>query len=126
MNRTERRDATEPDDPITERAAEPMRDVSHTHPHAARGTVNRPFERGPVVAADGGERNAVPRTSEDERSESSGSKREAYDPEGEVDEENEAADRMKDVSHTPPHDDGESADRVFERGGEYRAVESEE
>ncbi|NHN58991.1 hypothetical protein G9466_07890 [Halorussus sp. JP-T4] len=87
-----------------------MRDVSHTHPHAARGTVNRPFERGPVVAADGGRREAVePEAAEEE-----------------VDEENEAADRMKDVSHTPPHDDGESADRVFERGGEYRTVESEE
>ena len=107
MNRTDRHDATQPDDPTTERASTPMRDVSHTHPHAARGTVNRPFERGPVVAADGGER-------------------EAYDAEEEVDEENETADRMKDVSHTPPHDDGESADRVFERGGEYRTVESEE
>lgn len=85
-----------------------MREVSHTHPYTDRGAINRPFERGPVVAADGGER-------------------EAY--EGDEDEgeraEDEPITKMKDVDHTPPRD-AESANRVFERGGKEEPVESEE
>ncbi|UPW00246.1 hypothetical protein M0R88_17260 [Halorussus gelatinilyticus] len=105
MNRhTQTRDDSTPTDDTDDET--PMRDVSHTHPHAARGTVNRPFQRGPVVAADGGER-------------------EAYDADArEEDDEESRADRMKDVAHTPPY--GEGADRVFERGGEREPVESEE
>ncbi|UPV74193.1 hypothetical protein M0R89_16845 [Halorussus limi] len=126
MTRPDRHTQTR-DDSTTDQTADdtPMRDVSHTHPHAARGTVNRPFQRGPVVAADGGERDAVSRTSEDERSESSESEREARDADArEEDDEESRADRMKDVAHTPPY--GEGADRVFERGGEREPVESEE
>ncbi|MFC7080463.1 hypothetical protein [Halorussus caseinilyticus] len=99
MTRTNRTDAP-PDDRTTDRRTTRMGDVSHTHPYAEQGALDRLFERGPVVAADGGER-------------------EAYDPE--EDDESER-DRMKDVNHTPPH--GEGADRVFERGGE-RVVSEE-
>jgi hypothetical protein len=137
MTRTNRHTQTPTDDQTTDKPSRggestPMGEVSHTHPHADRGTVNRPFQRGPIVAADGGERTAVSRTSEDEQGESSGSEREAVDPdaadarEAEDDEPGEAReeDRMKDVNHTPPH--GEGVDRVFERGGETDPVESEE
>lgn len=109
-----------------------MGEVSHTHPYADHGAVNRPFQRGPIVAADGGERNSVSRTSEEEQGGSSGSERESYDEEEakaddreEEDEEREGkGDRMKDVKHTPPH--GEGANPVFERGGKEGPVESEE
>nr|WP_135827253.1 hypothetical protein [Halorussus ruber] len=84
-----------------------MGEVSHTHPHTARGAINRPFQRGPVVAADGGEREAYDETEADAREE---------------DDEREG-DQMKDVNHTPPHGDG--ANPVFERGRE-EPVESEE
>lgn len=118
------RDSTS--DPITDT----MGEVSHKHPYTARGAINRPFERGPTVAADGGERNAVSRTSsgrrsdgserdavsrtsKDERSESFGSGKNAG---GEK--------QMKNVAHTPPH--GEGAKRVFHRGGEGEEEETEE
>nr|WP_128478460.1 hypothetical protein [Halorussus pelagicus] len=87
--------------------------VSHTHPHADRGTVNRPFQRGPIVAADGGRREARDDASEADAREEDDESREAS-----------GDDRMKDVEHTPPH--GEGVDRVFERGSETEAVESEE
>jgi len=111
-----------------------MRDVSHTHPYSDHGAVNRPFERGPVVAADGGERVGDSRTSNDERSESFGSEREhgereervAAGVEDEEDpEDDESNGKMRDVDHTPPRD-AESANRVFERGGKEEPVESEE
>ncbi|WP_321112736.1 hypothetical protein [Halorussus salinisoli] len=105
MNRTNRTD-----DPITDREPTTMGEVSHTHPHADRGTVNRPFERGPVVAADGGRREAYDADAREE--------------EQEEDDGDHEHDRMKDVNHTPPHGDG--VDRVFERGRENEAVESEE
>ncbi|WP_238398192.1 hypothetical protein [Halorussus salinus] len=112
MNRhtQSRDDPTGTDQNTDDGNSTPMGDVSHTHPHADRGTVNRPFQRGPVVAADGG-------------------RREARDAEAdadarEEDDERTDEDRMKDVAHTPPH--GEGADRVFERGGERDPVESEE
>ncbi|PSP54594.1 hypothetical protein BRC82_10085 [Halobacteriales archaeon QS_1_67_19] len=83
-----------------------MADVSHTHPHSARGAVNRPFERGPIVAADGGQRDPD-------------------EAEADGDEDEEAPnERMKDVDHTPPY--GEGVNRVFERGGKEEPVESEE
>ncbi|MDL5360580.1 hypothetical protein [Halalkalicoccus sp. NIPERK01] len=66
-----------------------MKDVDHTHPHDDR-SAGALFARGPIVVADGGERNAG----------------------------TERRDRMRDVDHTPPHDD-EGAKRVFERGEEY-------
>ncbi|WP_205427929.1 hypothetical protein [Halorussus sp. MSC15.2] len=103
MNRTDRHDPTT-DDP-TDRESTPMGEVSHTHPHADRGTVNRPFERGPIVAADGGERDA-------------------YDAAAREEDDEDDSDRMEDVNHTPPHGDG--VDRVFTRGNENEPVESEE
>ena len=131
MTRTDRRE-TPTDDPITDRESTPMRDVSHTHPYADRGTVNRPFERGPVVAADGGEVNEVNRASSEHRSD--GGKSNAYDAREEggerPSEENARPSdedaRMRDVNHTAPHGEGESVDRVFERGGAEEPVESEE
>ena len=105
-----------------------MGEVSHTHPYSDSGAINRPFQRGPIVAADGGERNSVSRTPQEERSESSGSEREAYDEDTSEESETEAderdGERMKDVNHTPPH--GASANPVFERGGTEEPVESEE
>jgi hypothetical protein len=90
-----------------------MGEVSHTHPYTARGAINRPFQRGPVVAADGGEREA-----------SDGEEAEAAADAREEDDEKRDGDRMKDVNHTPPH--GEGANPVFERGGREESVESEE
>ncbi len=83
-----------------------MRDVSHTHPYGDHGAVNRPFERGPIVVADGGERVDESESADDE-------------------ERSESPEKMKDVDHTPPRD-AESANRVFERGGAEEPVESEE
>ncbi|MFC4552489.1 MULTISPECIES: hypothetical protein [Halorussus] len=87
MNRTDRPDATR------ESTDRTMSDVNHTHPYTARGAINRPFERGPVVAADGGRPEAEPAGSA----------------------------TMEDVDHTPPY--GEGANRVFQRGAENEAVE---
>ncbi|WP_433633821.1 hypothetical protein [Halomicrococcus sp. NG-SE-24] len=106
-NGEERRSSTESADRRRRTDGETMADVSHTHPYADRGTVNRPFERGPTIAADGGRRGAAERPSnerasaEDADEESSG-----------VDDET-----MADVDHTPPGD-APSADGVFERGNE--------
>ncbi|WP_225741294.1 hypothetical protein [Halorussus halophilus] len=86
------RDSTGDRNPITNT----MGEVSHNHPYTARGAINRPFERGPVVAADGGRRDAG----------------------------HEKKHQMKDVDHTPPH--GEGAKRVFERGGEGEEDEETE
>ena len=97
-----------------------MRDVSHTHPFTDRGALNRIFERGTRVAADGGRR---------ERRESDARNPEEADEEPEADAEPEPGTatgrpRMKDVDHTPPH--GEGVERVFERGGKEEPVEAEE
>ena len=135
MNRANRRRETRTDRPTRTDDSTAMGEVSHTNPYADHGAVNRPFQRGPIVVADGGERNSVSRTSQAERSESSGSEREAHDedtseePETEADAREEEADerdgeRMKDVNHTPPH--GASANPVFERGGKGQPTESEE
>ncbi|WP_440008564.1 hypothetical protein [Halomicrococcus sp. SG-WS-1] len=87
---------------------ETMADVSHTHPYVDRGTVNRPFERGPTIAADGGRRGAAERPS-NERA-----------PGEDADEESSGVDdeTMADVDHTPPVG-APSADGVFERGNEH-------
>ena len=92
-----------------------MREVSHTHPYTDRGAINRPFERGPVVAADGGRREAY---DEDEKEAERAADDAARDEDGPIT-------KMKDVDHTPPRD-AESANRVFERGGTEEPVESEE
>ncbi|PSP82839.1 hypothetical protein BRC83_08485 [Halobacteriales archaeon QS_1_68_17] len=84
---------------MSDRKGEPMREVDHTHPYTRRTfgeTVA--FERGPAVAADGGEPDA--------------------DPSDRGDEGDEGDEKMRDVDHTPPEGDG--ANRVFERGTEGR------
>jgi hypothetical protein len=114
MNRTDRPPASRTDDEQTDRA---MRNVSHTHPYAEEGALDRLFERGQVVAADGGERNA--RDADEEPAERDADAREEGGEEA-TDEDK----QMKNVDHTPPHGDG--VDRVFERGGEHERAESEE
>jgi hypothetical protein len=69
---------------------QPMKDVSHTNPYTGE-TFSTVYQRGPAVA-DGGETDARAETADGEPEE------------------------MKDVDHTPPH--GESANDVWERGGE--------
>jgi len=116
QTRTDRPNRTDPQT-ATDRQSDDssptkMGEVSHTHPHTARGAINRPFQRGPVVAADGGEREAY----EGEEPEAAADAREEDDERD--------SDQMKDVNHTPPH--GEGANPVFERGGREEPVESEE
>ncbi|UTF55125.1 hypothetical protein [Natronosalvus rutilus] len=72
-----------------------MAETSHTNPYTGEST-GQLFSRGPIVAADGGEAEAVPDTDGD-------------DPSRETT-------PMKDVSHTPPRD-ADDANAVFERGG---------
>ena len=102
-NATDRRsDRSATDGPITNQT---MGDVSHTHPYTGRGAINRPFERGPVVAADGGDRGAYDEDEEDGEAERIT---------------DESTTKMKDIDHTPPRD-AESANRVFARGNERTA-----
>jgi len=103
------------DDSTTNRpaAGQTLADVSHTHPYGDHGAINRPFQRGPTVVADGGRRDAVDEeVEEDEQAEES--------------EDESSRTRLKDVDHTPPYSDGEEVDRVFERGGKEEPVASEE
>jgi len=88
-----------------------MRDVSQRNPAEPRpasdDVFGRMFQRGPSVAADGGEHGAT-------------AERDAENDEGaaDVDETPPVAEqRMKDVDQTPPDEDA-SANRVWERGGE--------
>ncbi|WP_254271439.1 hypothetical protein [Haloarcula marina] len=67
-----------------------MRDVDHTHPHT-NDTFGAAFQRGPAVAADGGNADA-----EDEA---------------------ETGETMEDVDHEAP---GEGVSRAYERGTEGR------
>ena len=85
---------------MTDTERRTMKEVDHTHPYddTSAGTL---FARGPIVVADGGERNVGSRTSEGERNAG-----------------HETTERMKDVDHTPP-DGEEGANRVFERGEEF-------
>jgi hypothetical protein len=120
MNRTDRHhgetrtddrptDSRPTDSRPTDTESTSMAEVSHSHPYADRDALKQLFERGPVVAADGGRRDAREENEEDEKDE-----REAEQPKP----------RMKDVNHEPPY--GEGVDRVFERGGKEEPVESEE
>ena len=73
-----------------------MADVSHTNPYTDEPFGEAcAFERGPAVAADGGERDAVEEDATDD------------------------AGTMADVDHEHPHD-GEGAAPAFERGMEGR------
>jgi len=69
-----------------------MRDVDHTHPHTNQ-TFGAAFQRGPAVAADGGEADA------------------------DTEEENDADASMSDVDHESP---GDGVNRAYERGTEGR------
>ena len=119
MTRTNRQTRPTRTDSTTDRTPTTMREVSHTNPHGDPSVTNRPFQRGPVVAADGGRRGA-----RDEEPDAEESRAE----ETHEDEESDDADAtpMRDVDHTPPYGDGEEVDRVFERGGSEEPVESEE
>ncbi|MDF9744087.1 hypothetical protein [Natrinema salsiterrestre] len=79
-----------------------MADVSHTNPYTGE-TAGRLFNRGPIVAADGGEPEA---TAADEN--------ESTDTDG----------KMRDVDHTPPKE-ADDANRVFERGTEHGRSDSD-
>jgi hypothetical protein len=82
---------------MTEDTNDTMADVDHTHPHTGRAFgEGQVFERGPVVAADGGDAGAVPDS-------------DATDEE-----------TMADVDHEHPHD-GDARTRTFERGNETAA-----
>ncbi len=65
-----------------------MGDIDHTNPYTDEPFVET-YRRGPVVAADGGERDAAEEETDDET--------------------------MADVPHTSPN---EGTNRTFERGGE--------
>jgi hypothetical protein len=102
---------------MTERT---LRDVDFRNPaapeHATRDVFDRMFQRGPEVAADGGEAGAAERREEDveaaEERQAEGAKP--------VEEQT-----MKDVDQTPPDEDA-SANRVWERGGEPSVDDEDE
>jgi hypothetical protein len=74
-----------------------MGEFSHTNPHTGKSFGDDfAFQRGPTVAADGGERDAVEETDE------------------------ESAQTMRDVDHEHPDDDAADANRVFQRGADGR------
>lgn len=85
MKRTEEHESTRETDGRT------MGEISHANPYTGE-TVGKLFNRGPIVAADGGKPNATPDADDED-----------------------AKRTMKHVSHTPPND-SEDANRVFERG----------
>ena len=78
---------------------ETMADVSHTNPYTGE-TAGRLFNRGPIVAADGGEPAATDSNGDGNEPESTDDR---------------STETMADVEHTPPKD-AEDANRVFERG----------
>ncbi|MFC3477246.1 hypothetical protein [Halobacterium litoreum] len=79
-----------------------MGDVSQRNPADPEHAVSRVFQRGPVVAADGGQR------VDDESDEENGEQ------------------KMKDVSQRNPEDEEATANRVWERGGEKPVPEEAE
>jgi len=88
-----------------------MGEFSHTNPHTGKSFGDDfAFQRGPTVAADGGERNAVSRPSSDQQSD--GGERDATDEETQT---------MRDVDHEHPDDDAADANRVFQRGNERQS-----
>jgi len=73
-----------------------MADVSHTNPYTGE-TAGRLFSRGPTVAADGGERDAVEPAATDRDRQTT---------------------TMRDVDHTPP-EGATGTNRAFERGRDH-------
>jgi hypothetical protein len=93
-----------------------MKAVDHTHPDTGRPFGEAVvYQRGPAVAADGGERE--PRRSAPH---SDGGARETEDErEADAEETDDTGEmRMEDVDHEPPNE--AEANRVFERGNEGR------
>ncbi|MGN8219225.1 hypothetical protein ACTG0T_12875 [Halococcus morrhuae DSM 1307] len=103
-----------------------MSTVDHTHPDTGRPFGDAVvYQRGPAVAADGGERTNGSRTSADVPSAESERERsgreEAADAESDASadtDESVDGERMKDVDHEPPTQ--AEPNRVFERGTEGR------
>ncbi|WP_435077831.1 hypothetical protein [Halococcus sp. AFM35] len=114
-----------------------MKAVDHTHPDTGRPFGEAVvYQRGPAVAADGGEPSETRRTSADGTSAGSERERSGRKPrrsaersdggtrgEDEREADPEETDdtgemRMKDVDHEPPNE--AEANRVFERGNEGR------
>jgi len=91
-------------------------DLSHTHPDTdeAFGAAMA-YKRGPIVAADGGERDSVDGDATGDEQEN-GADEADEEPRTEDDAGNE---RMRDVAHEPP--DGDEVNRVHQRGGEGRS-----
>ncbi|RZV11191.1 hypothetical protein BDK88_2434 [Natrinema hispanicum] len=77
----------------TDTTTDTMANVSHTNPYTGE-TAGRLFNRGPIVAADGGEAEANGNGRTDKKQ------------------------KMRDVDHTPPKE-ADDANRVFERGTEH-------
>lgn len=87
-----------------------IEDVSHTHPDTdeAFGAAMA-YKRGPTVAVDGGEREAVGEATETEP---------GSEPDDIAEADEEVDERMCDVEHTPS--EGYDINHVYERGGEGR------
>jgi hypothetical protein len=101
-----------------------MSTVDHTHPDTGRPFGDAVvYQRGPAVAADGGEPSEARRTSADGTSSGSERERSERDEAAETDanvdaDESVDGERMKDVDHEPPTQ--AEPNRVFERGTEGR------
>ncbi|ELY93347.1 hypothetical protein C483_05258 [Natrialba hulunbeirensis JCM 10989] len=85
-------------------ANQKMGEVSHTNPYTGE-TAGNLFNRGPIVATDGGRPAATDPKSRRAADSAADTPAEA----------NANADTMRDVSHTPPNGT-DDANRVFERG----------
>lgn len=94
-----------------------MKEIDHTHPYDDRSAGDL-FLRGPVVVADGGERERSERDPRRSAERSDGGERDAVDAGAEENGAEPASGTMKDVDHTPPEGE-EGANRVFERGEEH-------
>jgi hypothetical protein len=105
---------------MTERT---MRSVSQLNPADAEHAVGTVFRRGPPIVADGGERGAHATREEGASPGESGDSAEGTD--GDEDRRTRAGKTMEDVDQTPPDEDA-SANRVWERGGEPPAGDSED
>jgi hypothetical protein len=104
-----------------------MAEFSHTNPHTGKAFGDDyAFQRGPAVAADGGERNAVSRAARREASRdvraANGREQTSSDHRsdgGRADAESDEQ-TMEDVDHEHPDEDAADANRVFQRGEEGR------
>ncbi|WP_394295213.1 hypothetical protein [Halobiforma nitratireducens] len=99
-----------------------MGDISHTNPYTGE-TAGNLFNRGPIVATDGGEPAA---TDPNGNGNGNGNANANRTQERTTTDTEPTSKTMKDIEHTPPHD-ADDANDVFERGGEHDpSVEAEE